>query len=134
MKVTKRQALLSMLVAAILSGGGLAQVAPQSPITMKNAAGTVTFNHPSHLKVAGNCIVCHHASKAEKPLKSAQEACTGCHTKPATPPVSTGLESAFHNSGATNGLCIDCHRKQNDAGKAAPTKCEECHQQATGDQ
>lgn len=133
MKVRKLLALLwCFLAAVIICGSAVAQVAPQSPIIMKGAAGAVKFDHPSHLKVAGNCSVCHHASKPEKPLKAQQEACTDCHRKPATPPVVTSLQAAFHNPAATAGLCIDCHRKQNNAGKAAPTKCAECHQKGNG--
>ena len=96
---------------------------------MKGAPlGAVQFDHTAHLKVAGKCVVCHHPSKPEKPLKSPQEACTDCHTKPATPPVSTNLQAAFHNPAATSGLCIDCHRTENSSGKAAPVKCADCHQ------
>ena len=94
--------------------------------------GAVKFDHVSHLKVAGNCDICHHASKPEKPLKSSQEACTDCHTNPATPPVTPNLQAAFHNSTATAGLCIDCHKRENTGGKAAPTKCVECHQKSRG--
>ena len=79
------------------------------------------------LQVAGKCEVCHHASKPEKPLKSPQQACTDCHTKPPTPPVTTGLQAAFHNPTATAGLCITCHKTENSHGKAAPVKCADCH-------
>ena len=78
-------------------------------------------------KVAGKCEVCHHSSKPEKPLKSPQQACTDCHTKPPTPPVTTGLQAAFHNPTATAGLCITCHKTENSHGKAAPVKCADCH-------
>ena len=78
-------------------------------------------------KVAGKCEVCHHASKPEKPLKSPQQACTDCHTKPPTPPVTTGLQAAFHNPTASAGLCITCHKTENSHGKAAPVKCADCH-------
>jgi len=112
----------------IVSVSLFAQQPPQHPILLKGAIGAVKFDHTSHLKVAAKCVVCHHPSKALKPLKSAQEACTDCHTKPPTPPVTTGLPAAFHNSAATSGLCIDCHKQQNASGKAAPVKCAECHQ------
>jgi hypothetical protein len=89
--------------------------------------GAVTFPHSAHVHVAGRCEICHHASKPEKPLKSPQEACTDCHTKPQTPPVKTGLQAAFHNPTATTGLCITCHKTENARGKAAPVKCADCH-------
>jgi len=110
-----------------------AQTAPTAPIILKGAPlGAVKFDHTAHLKVAGKCEICHHASKPEKPLKAPQEACTDCHTNPATPPVTTKLQAAFHNPTATAGLCVDCHKKQNASGKAAPVKCAECHQKANG--
>jgi hypothetical protein len=111
----------------------LAQSAPQGPILLKGAPmGAVKFDHTAHVKVAGKCDVCHHASKPEKPLKSPQQACADCHTKPPTPPVTTSLQAAFHNPTATAGLCIDCHKRQNASGKATPVKCAECHQKANG--
>jgi Class III cytochrome C family len=125
--------LLGFLVVVTISGGAWAQSAPQGPMILKGAPmGAVKFDHTTHVKVAGKCDVCHHASKPEKPLKSPQEACTDCHTKPPTPPVTTSLQAAFHNPAATAGLCIDCHKKQNAAGKATPVKCAECHQKANG--
>ena len=112
----------------MLCGSALAQTAPTTPITLQGAPmGAVKFDHTAHLKVAGKCEVCHHASKPQKPLKAPQEACTDCHTNPATPPVTTKLQAAFHNPTATAGLCIDCHKTQNSQGKAAPVKCADCH-------
>lgn len=105
-----------------------AQAPPQRDIILKGPSmGAVKFPHAAHLKVAGKCEVCHHVSKSEKPLKVPQQACTDCHTKPPTPPVTTGLQAAFHNSTASAGLCITCHKTENSHGKAAPTKCADCH-------
>ena len=135
MKFNKLIAVLLGCFVFLMITGAVAQQAqvPKAPIILKGAPmGAVKFDHTSHLKVAAKCDVCHHASKSEKPLKSPQEACTDCHTRPATPPVTTNLQGAFHNPTATAGLCIDCHKKQNEAGKAAPTKCAECHQKANG--
>ncbi len=134
MKVTKLLAvLLGFLIVILTCGSALGQSAPQGPIILKGAPmGAVKFDHTAHLRVAGKCDVCHHASKPQKPLMSPQEACTDCHTKPPTPPVSTSLQAAFHNPTATAGLCIDCHKRQNASGKATPVKCAECHQKANG--
>ena len=119
------------LIAIVLCSAALAQTAPTAPIILKGAPlGAVKFDHTPHLKVAGKCSVCHHASKPQKPLKSPQEACTDCHTYPATPPVTTRLQAAFHNSTATSGLCIGCHKTEDANGKAAPVKCADCHQQS----
>jgi hypothetical protein len=128
-KATKLLAtVLGFLAFLMLYGSAFAQTAPTAPIVLKGAPmGAVRFDHTAHLKVAGKCEVCHHASKPQKPLKAPQEACTDCHTNPATPPVTTKLQAAFHNSTATSGLCIDCHKTENGNGKAAPVKCVDCH-------
>ncbi len=105
MKITKLLVnLLGFLVLLTLCGSGLAQTAPKNPILLKGAPmGAVKFDHTAHLKVAGKCEVCHHASKPQKPLKASQEACTDCHTNPATPPVTTKLQAAFHNPDSNRG-------------------------------
>lgn len=128
----KRPRLLAMMVRlglVVLANGILwSQQAPTGPITLKGPImGAVSFPHSTHTHVAGKCEVCHHTSKPEKPLKSAQQPCTDCHTKPATPPVTVGLPMAFHNSAATAGLCITCHKTENAEGRAAPVKCADCH-------
>lgn len=121
-----------VLVVLMLCGGVLAQTAPTAPIVLKGGPmGPVKFDHSAHLKVAGKCEVCHHPSKPQKPLRAPQEACTDCHTNPATPPVSIKLQTAFHNTSATAGLCIDCHKAEDENGKAAPLKCADCHKKTT---
>jgi hypothetical protein len=119
------------LIAVALCGAVFAQTAPTAPVILKGAPmGAVKFDHTTHLKVAGKCGVCHHASKPQRPLKSPQQACTDCHTNPATPPVTTKLQAAFHNPTATSGLCIDCHKTEDASGKAAPVKCADCHKKS----
>ena len=104
----------------------LAQKAPAGPVILKGAPmGGVKFEHKTHATT--KCDVCHHAAKPEKAPKSAQEACTDCHTKVAAAPMKTKLQAAFHNPTAKAGLCIDCHTKEAAAGKKAPTKCADCH-------
>ena len=121
-------ALLGLSILFTLCGSALSQEAPSAPIVLQGATmGAVRFPHSAHTRVAGKCEVCHHASKPEKPLKSQQQACTDCHTKPPTPPVTTSLEAAFHNPSASAGLCITCHKTENARGKAAPVKCADCH-------
>ena len=108
------------------------QAPPSGPIVLKGPTkAAVRFPHSAHMRVAGKCEVCHHASRPEKPLQATTEACTDCHTKPPTPPLKTGLPAAFHNSSATAGLCITCHRTENAEGKAAPVKCADCHKKET---
>ncbi len=122
---------LAVFVASLFSTPVFAADQAKDVYKLPATPGTVTFNHKAHAvdrKIA--CTTCHHASKPEKPSKSAQEACGDCHTKPATAPVKTSLQAAFHNPTAKSGLCIDCHVKENAAGKKAPTKCMECHKKA----
>ncbi|MDD5542456.1 MAG: cytochrome c3 family protein [Acidobacteriia bacterium] len=90
--------------------------------------GVVRFEHKLHQeRAAQKCETCHHASRAEKPAKAAQQNCFDCHTKPPQPGMKTGRQAAFHNPTAQAGTCIECHRMQNAQGKKAPTKCMECH-------
>jgi Class III cytochrome C family len=132
-KISRLFALEPAFLIVLLSGSPLAQTAPQTPLILRGGRmGAVKFDHPSHLKVAGKCSVCHHPTKPQKPLESAQEACSDCHSNPATPPVTTKLQAAFHKSTATSGLCIDCHRTEDANGKAAPVKCAECHKGGNG--
>lgn len=107
-----------------------ARPAPQRPkgkVTLPAKLGAVTFDHEAHAgkrKIA--CATCHHPSRPQKPLAAEQQACRDCHTLPATPPMKTSLQAAFHNPTAGTGTCIDCHRKQAAPAKA-PVKCAECH-------
>ena|SRR5947209_15560244 len=103
----------------------------QDVYTLKAPNGAVKFDHKKH-STGFKCEQCHHASKPEKPNKTANEACTDCHTNPATAPMKTKLQAAFHNPTAQTGTCIACHKKEAAAGKKAPTKCTECHVKANG--
>lgn len=90
--------------------------------------GVVKFEHKLHQERAANkCETCHHASRPEKPAKTAQQSCFDCHTKPPQSGMKTGRQGAFHSPTAQSGTCIDCHKMQNAQGKKAPTKCMECH-------
>lgn len=120
--------LAGVVAALMLCANVKAQAPPKDVIVLKDASmGKVRFDHTAHLKVAAKCEVCHHPSKAQKPLKTPQQKCTDCHTRPATPPVNTSRQAAFHNPTATAGLCITCHKTENQQGKAAPVHCTECH-------
>jgi len=134
--LSKRNIVLILLVAllAICAGQAFAQQ-PKPPVTVTLAQGvalgTVTMPHKAHVDGKVACTVCHHASKAAKPAKSAFEKCTDCHTKTGTPEVKVKLQAAFHNPAASAGLCIDCHKKAVAAGNAkAPTKCMQCHKKS----
>ena len=128
MKISRSLSAFSVLFLLIAVCSVWAQTPAQNTLLLKGPSmGAVKFPHAAHLKVAGKCEVCHHASNSAKPLKLPQQACTDCHTKPPTPPVTTGLQAAFHNPKATAGLCITCHNTENSHGKAAPVKCADCH-------
>ena len=61
MKLIKPFAVILSLF--IFAGSAMAQQVPKVPIVLKGAPmGAVKFDHTSHLKVAGKCEVCHHAS------------------------------------------------------------------------
>jgi hypothetical protein len=116
-------------VAACMTGVASAQEKVPGVVILKgNPMGGVKFDHATHSKMVGvTCDTCHHASKPQHPAKTAHENCQDCHTKVATPPMTTNTMLAFHKPMATGGLCIDCHLKQNAAGKKAPTMCPQCH-------
>jgi Class III cytochrome C family len=124
---------LFLILVVFLLAGFSAAVAAEKPapdvVVLKGAPmGGVKFNHKAHaVDQKIKCDTCHHASKPEKPLTSAHEACTDCHTKTAEPPMKTKLQACFHNPTAQAGLCIDCHKAENAKGKNAPVKCADCH-------
>lgn len=103
------------------------QKAPDTVVLKGAPMGGVKLDHKKH-SAATKCETCHHASKPEKPLASANQKCQDCHTKTAAAPMKTKTQAAFHNPTAKAGLCIDCHTKEAAAGKKAPSsKCADCH-------
>jgi hypothetical protein len=123
--------LAALAMVAVAAGAAMAQEKPPTTVTLTATNGNVTFDHAKHSKMEGvKCDQCHHASKPEKALKAAHEACKNCHTKPATAPVKTAMMNAFHVPMAKSGTCIDCHTKQAAGGKKSPVKCPECHKKA----
>lgn len=121
---------LLMIVAVGLAytAGAYAQAKAPGVVVLPAPNGGVKFDHAAHSKREGvKCATCHHASKSEKPMKGAQEKCGDCHTSKAVAPMKTKLQAAFHNPMAKTGVCIDCHVKENAAGKKAPVTCTGCH-------
>lgn len=77
------------------------------------------FTHKKHAedyKIA--CKECHH--KDEDPAKGVKK-CISCHDIAEAKGDAPKAMDAYHKN------CIDCHKKENEAGKAAPTKCNDCH-------
>jgi len=98
---------------------------PPDFVIVKGAPmGGVKLNHKAHAALT-KCDTCHHAAKAEKSSKVAQEKCSNCHTKVAAAPMKTKMQAAFHDPMAKKGICADCHTKN--ATKKVPTKCGDCH-------
>ncbi len=130
----RKLSVIALIVAAVFVVGTsltLAQ-APKPPgvvILKGSPLGGVKFDHAKHAKLVGDkCETCHHASKSEKPAKAKQEKCQGCHEKTATAPMKTKAQAAFHDAMAKKGICVDCHIKENAAGKKTPvTPCTNCH-------
>jgi sRNA-binding protein len=110
---------------------GAAVKAPDTVVLKGAPAGGVKFDHKKHAGTdASKCTTCHHASKAEKPAKAAQQKCTDCHTKAVAAPMKTNTRGAFHDALAKKGTCIDCHAAELAKGNKkvpAPGKCMECH-------
>lgn len=82
----------------------------------------VDFTHKKHIEnYKVDCKVCHH--KDANPAEKAQK-CTTCHDIAEAKDNAPKAMDAYHKN------CIDCHKKENEAGKAAPTKCNECHKKS----
>lgn len=76
--------------------------------------GPVKFMHKTHVADREiKCEVCHHQQRVALPRTTQEQDCGSCHTRNPEPPVKTNLQAAFHNSGATKGVCVDCHKRTN---------------------
>lgn len=76
--------------------------------------GSVKFTHTLHVGEHGiKCESCHHAPKGAGVDSSTEQLCSNCHTHSPVLPMKTNMEAAFHNTGATAGVCIDCHKAEN---------------------
>jgi hypothetical protein len=119
---------VALLVSAPIVRGQEAE-APDTIILTGNPMGGVKLEHKLHSTEygGGDCETCHHESKPEKPLTHPQQKCSDCHTRTPEAPMTTKVQAAFHNPVAKEGICIDCHLEQNEAGMAAPTTCTGCH-------
>jgi hypothetical protein len=136
MKNDRFGVLAVMLCSGLLAPGRLAaqQPAQEGPDTVRYEAkrGPVTFTHAKHAKM-DDCESCHHGSKPEKPAKAAAdgkqliEKCSACHGATVTAPMTTSLKKAYHDTARKTGMCIDCHKKEMEAGKQAPVACNDCH-------
>jgi hypothetical protein len=131
--MTTRFRFMLLLVAFVVGGAYpvhlLTQEAPPGVIRMPGSrlAG-VTFPHADHEDRA-ECVACHHESLPEKPATSEFAPCISCHTDVAEEPMRTNRRDAFHNARATEGLCVDCHIRETEAGSSPPARCVDCHKE-----
>ena len=122
-----------VLAAVVTAAAPQAQTAKEPSTSVLTGAplGAVTLNHQAHTKNYGaKCEACHHPSKPEKALKTPHQKCGDCHTKAATPPMTTKRQAAFHDPMGKKGTCIACHQEANAKGKKTPVKCADCHKKA----
>lgn len=111
------------LIVSVMVAGAVYAFAQESPkeIVIKDiqkAQPPVTLSHEKHAKTLSiKCVECHHTYKeGEKKV----EKCSSCH-KAEAEGKKVGLKEAYHKN------CIECHKKEKAAGKAAPTLCKDCH-------
>ena len=123
-------ALLGSAVApASLAAQATEPIGPDSVVY--TARGRVVFRHAKHGEKF-ECASCHHESKAEKPLASPRQKCSDCHTDPPTPPMTSTLRNAMHDTEARTGTCFDCHNAEAVKGVEVPTRCADCHVREAG--
>jgi hypothetical protein len=119
--------IVGVMLAGTSAGHLWAQQAAPDPIIMKGpTSGPVTFPHRAHEERA-ECLTCHHASKPELPNVTEYASCHSCHTATVEAPLVTNRRDAFHDRRARQGLCVDCHTREAEAGKVTPARCASCH-------
>lgn len=113
-----------LLLGVVTSIPGFLNGEAKAPDTIEmtgSPLGGVKFQHKLHdQRTAGKCIVCHHASKPEKPGDTKQ-ACDKCHSKPLPAGMKTTRQGAFHKPNAQSGNCIDCHKKETRPARRRPS-------------
>ncbi len=111
----------AVLVLAFMVSAASAQKAAPESVTIKLEGAKmapVKFSHPTHVdKAKVECVVCHHKDKDPKQ----PEACVTCHLAKEVKDNAPVARDAFHKK------CQTCHKDMAAKGKAAPTKCNECH-------
>ncbi|MCX8022282.1 MAG: cytochrome c family protein [Syntrophorhabdaceae bacterium] len=98
-----------------------AQKKPAEPMMLKLEGAKMAptkFSHDTHVeKEKIDCAKCHHKDKDPKQ----PEGCVGCHPVKEAKGDAPAAKDAFHK------MCTTCHKEVASKGKAAPTKCNECH-------
>lgn len=131
-------ACLCILAAPLI---GAAADAPGKRVlgSLEDRYNPVTFDHPKHVAIAGNCAACHHEHAMGNGLPCKQchtltpatfrnstsrsfFACKSCHNEfDRDNPGMPGLKTAYHRQ------CFTCHRGMGNIG-TDPRGCTElCH-------
>lgn len=128
---------LVMAGVAVATDKGPETITMDSKVYPKHKKSLVTFSHQKHnvdYKIA--CDDCHHVYKDGKNVwKEGDEVqkCDACHTgakAPREPKLSKEEKIKGYQYSAIHENCKACHKAAKKEGKAAPTKCSECHPRA----
>jgi len=123
-----------VLLGSALVPTGLAAQATEPPgpdSVVYTSRGRVVFFHNRHGEDFA-CASCHHDAKPEMPFQRPRQKCSDCHTDPPTPPATTTLRDAMHDTEARAGLCFDCHKTEGEKGAQVPARCADCHKREPG--
>ena len=125
---------LVMAGVAIATDKGPETITMDSKVFPKHKKSLVVFNHAKHNVDYGiACTECHHAYKDGKNVWKEGDAvkkCDACHTgakAPKEPKLSKKEKIKGYMYSAIHENCKGCHKAAKKEGKAAPTKCGECH-------
>lgn len=140
---------ITMVLSLCLIAAASVSAAAEAPGTrvldsLKDAYAPVTFDHPKHVSLAGNCSACHHEHGLADGLPCRQchalnpqifknsvsstfMACKNCHgafdRDQAGMP---GLKTAYHKQ------CFTCHRGMGNIGTDPKGCAEICHAKGAG--
>ncbi|MCK4486376.1 MAG: cytochrome c3 family protein [Desulfobacterales bacterium] len=113
----------------------------ESKVYKKHKKALVNLSHKKHnVDYKIPCNDCHHVYKEAKNVwkeGDKVEKCDaeGCHSKAKAPKAKEGEKKLSRKEKASQGYhysaihenCVGCHKPAKKEGRAAPTKCTECH-------
>jgi hypothetical protein len=113
----------------------------ESKVYKKHKKALVNLSHKKHnVDYKIPCTDCHHVYKDGKNVWKEGDAvqkcdAEGCHSKAKAPKAKEGEKKLSRKDKASQGFhysaihenCVGCHKDAKKEGKAAPTKCAECH-------
>ena len=132
---------LVMAGVAMATDKGPETITMDSKVYETHKKALVTFSHAKHnVDYKITCAECHHVYQDGKNVwKEGDEVqkCEVCHTGAKAPKAKEGEPAlskeekikGYHYS-AIHENCKECHKAAKKDGKAAPTKCTECHPKA----